>query len=152
MFKTNEKGDFDPEIQNNFKFDSKIIKGPINSQNIDSHLYFDENEVKNILKSKFNKKNSLKSVSMDKKVFEEEKQEESFKINEEFNRSYLEMEINSESKSKLEEFDENELLQSLISEEKEQVLKCEISSMNCFDWLIGKRSLLLISYNFLLVL
>jgi len=139
IYKSKQKEDFDPDVDENFEFDSKLNE--INHKDIPNpdldHLYFDENILRNIINFDHLKKASIKAKNLIEneegkaETPEEEKKAES-------KAAHLEcLEIENEQY----QLDQNELLESLMADDRDEVLSCETSAISCFDWLIGKRSI-----------
>ena len=128
LFKTQRVEKFNPQISTNFRLETKLMNGKLNSENLYSNYYFDENLLIDVNKLERNN------------FFEEDKNE----INiDEIGRKTLEIEWRSkkvEPESEIEGFDQNEIIMKLISEDKEGVFKCEVAAIKNFDNCIGKHS------------
>ena len=141
MFKNEENEGVVQNSEEFFLFETKIVKGKTNSEELYMYLFFNEDFIEGVVE-KFKRKNYQEKKKKKIQNFLEKNDEEEEEKVEDF---FLEnerktLEIEKKFEEELKEIDQNELLENLISEENEHVLKCEKVSINCFDALIGRKS------------
>lgn len=161
LYKTKAKEKFDPDLETHFQLNPTFIKARMareildpdsevifkrNQENIQEHLFFDEGALKHILQIDNLIRSSIiakRIATVEDSVSEEEKEErKDYEYDLGFERKpekeYLEIELEQEPPQH--QIDEKELMESLIGNERDQILSCEASANSCFDWVIGERS------------
>lgn len=140
LYKTREKEVFDPDLEEHFQLDSNLNKERSDARKME-HLFFEEGSLQHIIQFDNLRLSMMKAKKLGRlnESVEEEKNEE---VNEEHlkgqPKEYLEIE--GQSGDENHQLDQNELMQSLIGDDTNHVLSCEVAATSCFDWLIGNRS------------
>jgi len=145
LYKTHEEENFDPDIEEHFQFDTKLNKAKYNPNNALEHLYFDENSLQHIVHFDNLRRSSIKAKQLSKLNESEDEEKKDERKDDgmlELKDSHQYLEIEQQSEDEQHHIDQNELMQSLIADDRDNVLNCEISATSCFDWFIGSRSLL----------
>ena len=140
LYKTREKEVFDPDLEEHFQLESNLLKERSDARKME-HLFFEESSLQQIIQFDNLRFSLFKAKHLGRlnESVEEEKKED---LNEEQLRGQPKeyLEIEGQSGDENHQLDQNELMQSLIGDDTNHVLSCEVSATSCFDWLIGNRS------------
>lgn len=132
MYKTKEKKKFKKEINDHFDFDFKVLQANLSPKPLDSKEYFfDEEALVKFLHFDNLKQAAYRAKNLGKPTLED------------FDggkKDVAALEIEVEVESENDQIDQNELFDSLLADTSNQVLSCEVSAINCFDSILGKRS------------